>query len=399
MINLLTPDIKRKSNESLDSYLIRLGDNLELYNLSWTSAAQLLNSEADEEYSESRWRKLYNSYVYWKGYILNELSSSNEYIKELEDKTLEFQKEKVRFQDQKRELNNLIRQQARFEHLKSEIHRSICELSKSKPLYFTQPVMSDQETEAKAIALWSDFHYGAEFKNSFNTYNKDVFEKRFVELINKTIQYGKRHNVSELTVANLGDSISGAIHVSTRVQSGEDTVKQIQHVAEYLAEGLAELSGHFKRIKFINIIGNHSRLISNKTESIFRENLEYIIPWYLESRLRDFKNITIHNDNDGLYIDEVDGEKFVYVHGDLDHIASTAKNLPQVLGFVPKYIFSGHIHHNTVKEHGRTTVISNGSLMGVDDYAISKRFYAKPSQKLMMLNGSDIECTYDIKVT
>jgi hypothetical protein len=215
-------------------------------------------------------------------------------------------------------------------------------------------------------------------------------------LISKTIHYGKAHNVTDLTIGALGDFISGAIHVSTRVQSSEDVIRQIQIVSESFSESLAELSKHFERIKFINIIGNHARLISDKTQSIFKENLENLIPWYLESRLKEFENVTILKDTDGYFIDETYEYPHIYVHGDLDHVSSVAKSLPQMLGIVPRYIFCGHIHHDTVKEHGRTKVISNGSMIGVDDYAISKRVYAEPMQKMHIFDGSRIEYTIDI---
>ncbi|MEC0210224.1 hypothetical protein P4H70_14900 [Paenibacillus ehimensis] len=317
--------------------------------------------------------------------------TANEFIKEKE----ELLKLKTQYQDQKREYTSLIRQQARFEHLKEEIHSSILSLSKNRPLLFIPP--SPARSNVRANTLWSDWHVGADFKNSLNRYDLNVFRDRLQVLISKIIHEGKKYNVDTLTIGALGDFISGAIHVSTRVQANEDVIKQIQIVSESISESLAELSKHFRSIKFVNIIGNHARLISNKNESIFTENLENLIPWFLEARLKDFKNIEIYRDTDGYYVDYSFEQAHVYVHGDLDHVASTAKALPQMLGIVPRYIFCGHIHHDTVKEHGRTKVISNGSMIGVDDYAISKRFYAEPMQKMHIFDDQDrIEHSIDI---
>jgi hypothetical protein len=113
--------------------------------------------------------------------------------------------------------------------------------------------------------------------------------------------------------------------------------------------------------------------------------------------LKDFSNIEIVTDEDGIYVEDIEGEKFAFVHGDLDSVNTAAKNLPQILGFVPKTIFSGHIHHNFEKEFGRTEAVVNGTLMGCDDYAISKRYFATPMQKFIVLDGNEIECTYKIK--
>ncbi|OMD71205.1 hypothetical protein [Paenibacillus odorifer] len=395
-MTILPIDTQRKSSESIDDYLVRLGDNMDVYGLTWSQASKLLNDESDDEFTESRWRKRYNGYSEWKPYIVEKFANKV-VATEVRDATLEMQKETVRLRDQKREYNQLVYKEARFENLKNQIHESVLELNNLKPL---SPIHNnlDVVVNKKAIALWSDWHIGSEFKNSLNIYNIDTFRERLSVLLRKTIEYSKKNEITELLVANLGDIIHGAIHVSARVQSGEDVIKQIQIAAESVAEALAELSKYHKKIKFINIIGNHSRLISNKHESIFRENLEYLVPWFLETRLKEFNNIEIVKDEDGIYVEEIEGEKHVFVHGDLDPVSTSAKNLPQILGFVPSYIYSGHIHHNYEKEFGKTETIVNGSLMGVDDYAISKRYYASPMQKYIVLDGSKIECTYKIKV-
>jgi hypothetical protein len=391
----ITPDIKRKDSESNERYLLRIGDNKDTLGLSWQGVADLMNESLSEDYGESKWRKDY--YLLKKGFDLaiKESVTENELLREIQDQTIEAQKVKFQVQDQRRLYTNEIRQQSRIEHLiKDELYRGIIDLANEKPLNFSPPSTSDSVVTANV--LWSDWHVGSEFSNSLNRYNIDIFRKRLEKLVSSTIAYGKKHNVGRLTIGALGDFISGAIHVSTRVQSSEDVIRQIQIVAEALAESIAEISKHFNRITFINIIGNHSRVVANKTESIFRENLEYIIPWYLESRLKEFASVDIHKDDDGIYIDERYDEPHIYIHGDLDHVSSVAKTLPQMLGFVPRYIFCGHIHHDTVKEFGRTKVISNGSMIGIDDYAIAKRFYAEPMHKMHIFDGSRIEYTIDI---
>lgn len=393
----MTPETKRLTNECLDSYLLRLGNNKDLYNLTWPDIAEEMNEASNEDFGESKWRKDYHQLK--RGYelaIKNKITE-NEALKEIEDKTLELEKKTYQFRDQKREHDSKVRMAARFENLKNEIHKSIVELENMKPLRYLKPLITEKPIK-RAILLLSDLHFGADFSNSLNTYNPTIFRKRIEQLVEKFLLYTEKNGVTDITLANLGDQVNGLIHVSSRVQASEDVIRQTQVVSEVLAEMTAMFSGIFKSVRVINICGNHARTIPNKTESVLRENFEKLIPWYLESRLRDFTNVEILTDSDGYYVDDVDGEKFVYVHGDLDYVTSAAKALPQMLGIVPKLLFSGHIHHNHVKEHGRTTHIVSGSLMGVDDYAISKRFYAEPMQKLLILDGSEIECTYDIKL-
>lgn len=387
--------IKRKDGESPTDYKFRVcRDRLSLGLDTWQKVADTLNEEFESEWSESKYRKWY--YGFQEGVEYAKSFSDEEYLEDIKQQKIELQKEKIRYQDQKREYNNLIRQQARFEHTQEMIERCVADVAASKPLVaIKKPVTFS--LKKKGIALWSDFHFGSKFENSFGSYNPEVFEDRFKSLLAQTIEYGRRNNIGELIVANLGDAIAGLIHVGNRIQSSEDVVSQLTRVAEYMAEGLAMLANEFDQIRFFNIMGNHSRCTPNKNESLFKENLERLIPWYLEARLSKFRNIEITNDTDGIIVDYMNDTPFVYVHGDLDRVSSVAKNIPQMLGIVPKYIFAGHIHHNTVKEAGVTTVITNGCLSGLDDYAVSLRLYAEPMQKFIVLDGSSIECTYEIR--
>ena len=382
------PDLKRRSDETALDYKYRICRDKDLLGLhTWHDVAELLNKEFDQNWSESTYRKWFTYFDAGVQYG-KEKFTTDEYLQMLESKTIQFQKEKIKFQDQKREFSNLIRKQARFEHLKDEIYKAVLELEKKKPLEIKSE-FHDVKGNTKANVLWSDWHVGADFKNSINEYNLSVFKERADLLLSKMIYHCRKFNVGQLTIGALGDFISGAIHVTTRIQSSEDAIKQVKIVAETIAEMLVALSDVVEEIRFIKVVGNHARLIPDKTQALLNENLEYLIPWYLEARLRNFKNIKITNSTDGYYVDEKFDSCHVYVHGDLDHVSSVAKNLPQFLGVVPRYIFCGHVHHDSLKEFGVTKVISNGSLMGVDDYSISKRFYAEPMQRMHVFDSED----------
>jgi hypothetical protein len=380
-------ELKKREDESyLDwKYRLIIGKLNGDYDIDWSEIKEILDLDCSTDHLRKIGRGIFEYHNY-----LNQKGNSTD----VENKIVEFQKSKYQYQDQKREYNNLIRLQARFEHLKEEIHRAILQIENQKPLHFEPPSYSF--VKRHGVALFSDWHYGADIKNSFNTYNNKVFRERVETLTSKIIEYGKRNDISSLTVADLGDLVNGIIHVSTRVQSSEDVISQIQVVSEVLSEVIARLANEFGFVKVINVIGNHGRAVANKSEALLKENFEYIIPWYLESRLRDFTNVKIITDKDGFVADDIFGNKVVYAHGNFDNVNDCAKSLPQLLGFIPSYIFVGHIHHNFEKDFGSTTVIANGSLMGADDFAIQKRFFARPMQKFMVFNEDGCESCYNI---
>lgn len=383
-------------NESYEEFLIRLGSNKDELELSWGKIASIMNEYLSEDFSESKYRKEYH--LLSRGITIGvKKSADKEYVREIEDKTVELQKQKYQFQDQKREYNNKIKLIAKYEHLKDEITSAIKQLEKVKPLPYSP--IKESISDVRANVLWSDFHYGQESDNTLNVYNPNVFNKRFEHLVSKTIYYCKKHNVDELTIGSIGDQIAGFIHLTSRIEQSEDVISQIQYISERLAEAVAEISKYVRKVRVINLIGNHSRTFQNKNDSIMKENFENIIPWYLESRLRGFDNVEVLKGEDGYFVDDTFGNPHLYVHGDVDHVSSIARTIPQFLGIIPSYCWMGHIHHDTVKDYGRTTVISNGSLCGADSYAVSKRMYADAMQKMHIFDDKGrIEYKIDINL-
>jgi predicted phosphodiesterase len=387
-------DYKKKSTESLDDWKIRLSRNKDLYDITWGEIADLWFEETSDKKSGDWFRKFYR---YWQeGYEVGRSEGVNsDQVKEIEESIVEFEKAKIKFRDQKREYSKLLANQARFEYLQDEIRSAIQELAEIKPLQWNHNPLRLPSSKNEGVVILSDWHYGMVCDNGFNKYNADIFKDRIQAVVNKTIEYGKKNNIRTLNCAILGDMISGNIHISTRVQSNEDVIRQVQVVSETLSEVICKFANEFEHVRVVNVIGNHART-GKKDEVGIKENYEYLIPWFLQSRLSHFGNVEVITDEDGMVIDEVCGNKIVYVHGNFDHATSAAKSLPQMLGFIPKYIIGGHIHHNYEQDFGHTTYIANGSLIGMDDFAVQKRLYSRPMQKFMVFNDEGIECAYNI---
>jgi hypothetical protein len=388
--------ILREENESFLDFHIRLFANKDTYELDTYQIADLLNKEYGTNYSESKWRKDYAAYVYWKDYIMNK-NLDKEILDKYEEVRIESEKEKIRKRDQNREYNKKIVNQARFEGIKDDVVKAIYHLESKKPLQFN-PNFDSSLSDKQGLALFSDWHFGMEVSNSTNIFNKQVFNKRVEKLVNKIIEHGKTNQIHTLHVGQLGDLLAGMIHVSTRVQANEDVIEQTKYVSEVLAEVLSTLANEFPVIKYYNVIGNHGRT-GNKHDVGIKENFEYLIPWFLEARLKDFDNIEIITDQDGYITTKIFNEDIVLVHGNYDRVDQCVTRLPQVLGYVPSYIIGGHVHHNYEKEYGRTTVVVNGSLIGADDYAMQGRYGAKPSQKFLVFDENEgLQATYIIKL-
>lgn len=62
-------NFKRKSDESIEQYHIRLFDDMNIHEASSEELAHYLNLEYGSNYSESKWRKDYSQYRKWKEFI------------------------------------------------------------------------------------------------------------------------------------------------------------------------------------------------------------------------------------------------------------------------------------------------------------------------------------------
>lgn len=319
-------------------------------------------------------------------------------LKELEDKRIELEKEKMKLQDQKRDYRNFLRQEARWEELK----RLILEENEKIKVNPKKCDFKNMNNKRKGIAcaLISDLHYGTEIKTELNNFNRDIAKERLSSYVEEIINLCETENIEVLNLELLGDLISGLIHIETRIYNQEDVISQTMECAELLATEISKIGDalYEKDIK-INIyltVGNHSRVKANYKEHLDEENFEYIIKWILEHKLEKYSNIEfkINMKNPEICEMEIYNKKIVAVHGHYDNPAKAIDKLSQYLGYKVDEVHMGHFHNYQYKEG----VLINGSLSGVDNFAQRKRFNNLPCQVIKVYYEEGKTITHEIVV-
>jgi len=387
----------KRTEESITAYSIRLYKNRKNYGLTFQECGDLLNEVSGENFSEAKWRRPVEGYLKVNSYMEEENPTgvSSDVLEEIELEKIELQKQQIRMRDQKRELNAIIRRQARLESLE-DYFKEVTENFEGVSLPKTKSNVNDKK---EAAILISDWHIGMKFDGRFNTFNHGVAEQRIAKVKDKTLDTVRKENIDTLHIANLGDMISGGIHVSTRVQAEEDVIQQVIRVSEYLKQFIKTFLDEGVQVEYYNIIGNHGRYQSNKSEVAgIEENFEKLILTILDTAFSNYSNYNSTGCRDGIIEVEIVEQKIILCHGDYDKSTNAALRLPQLFAYVPNYIISGHIHHSTSKDFGVTEHIVNPSLIGADDYATGGRFGGKPGQKLILFNETDIESITTIKL-
>lgn len=312
----------------------------------------------------------------------------------------EIYKAKRRLYDQRRTYNKALTFNARAEHIMELLVESAERLPSLKKPTFNRVVPAVDHSEA--VLFLSDWHYGMTADNVWNTFNPEIFNSRISKLVQDSVKCLERHRPSKLHIVILGDMIEGTLRPTSQIEASELGADQIMKVSEILADIIAELSRHVPYTLVYSTYGNHARTVQKYVDSIHADNLERIIPWWLQQRLGEFDNIEFMDSIHEFICVDVAGFLVAAVHGDMD----SKKDLGPVsiavfnrlFGKVPDYACMGHVHHNSGMDDMGIETITVGTLSGTDSYANSKRLYATPSQTMMFFNRVDgRECRYDIQ--
>lgn len=320
-------------------------------------------------------------------------------LSELDEKMIELRKERQKFYDQRNAFNKIVRERSRQEEL-NEIIVDAIHNGELPRLNYERNIVESSSNDL--LVSLNDLHYGAVHSNYWNEYNSDIAKDMMANYLDRIINIADTHNSENCIVWENGDAISGAIHRSIQITNKENVIEQVMGASELIAEFIAELSKHFRTVKFVSVSGNHSRIDPNKDNALVDERLDDLIEWYIAARLQNFENVEIgagEKIDSTMYLIDIRGKNYCGIHGDFDGSASKVQSLQTMVGRPVYAVLSGHMHHNKVDEVQGVKTVMAGSFLGMDDYCVQKRIYGKPEQMVCVCDENGIVCHYDIPLT
>lgn len=378
----MTNTLQRSPEETGEHYFKRMLALKCLEGWTWQELADILNEEFDWNLSSDAYRK--------RASKVKDLAPADEEDFDIElDEVI---KERIKLRDERNQINSIARRITREETLKEMVKEAVSMMDETFKLLPTCPPQKENATKAGILQL-SDLHYGIEIDNYWNKYNPEICKGRLSKLRDKVIEIAEKEHIRDLYVINLGDLISGRIHAPLRINSRMDVVSQTQQISELVAQFLAELSRHFDKIEYYDCLDNHSRVEPIKEKSLELESLARFVAWYLKERLRDFRNIIINDVNKyapDIITFRLFTHKIVGVHGDKDKPSNVVQNMSLMTKEHYDLVLTSHRHHFSADEINQTLLISNGSMMGTDDYAEKLRLNASPSQNLIVTTPENV---------
>lgn len=382
----ISEDLKQLSQDEL---LVYLGNNKSLFNLTFYDITDEMNERFNHSYSEGYWRRRYHSLA---SDILEEVSADEN----KDDALMALKLERYKLADERTQANAYYRRLSREQTIK-EIAIEVADKISSKKILPQFDIAHRANNSKEAILCISDWHYGMDFTNYWNNYNPDIARERIVKLQDMVTKTIVDEGISRLHIVNLGDMIAGRIHLTIRLESRIDVITQTIEVSEILAEFVHALS-QYAKIDYYDCADNHSRLEPNKKEALNLETLQRIIPWYLQTRLSNQNDITIHTNNrygEDIINFNIFDYKIAGVHGDKDRPIDVVNNINLLTKEHFDMILTAHLHHFSADEKDDTLIISNGSLMGTDTYSKNLRLYSRPSQNLIIATPNN--CFYSLE--
>jgi len=381
---------KRFENETDDELIYRICSEKDQIG-SWKETGKLLNDLLGNNYTESKYRKEFQSFQRMMAANQSKFSDSNAQLEEIQEQRRALEREKIKFRDERNAWNKQNYADARAEQKLDYLEEKLCEIGKINFEDITPPVING---ENEMVICLSDLHIGQTFHSIFGEYNSDIAAERLKKYIGYIKDYAKMFNVKKAHIISLGDQISGSIHRSVQVTNRENVIEQIKLATELISSFIYECCKVFEIVQFYDVSGNHSR-IQRKEDAIHDERLDDIIGWTVSlslSHIENFHYMKHRNLDSGICDMNICGKTYIGVHGDYDSMTKNGvSNLSAMLGFFPDGIFRGHMHYPAFNELNGIKVIQSGSLPGAgDQHTVEMRLNGKPSQTICVMNRTGI---------
>lgn len=266
----------------------------------------------------------------------------------------------------------------------------------------------------EVVGLFSDCQIGQEVEynemGGLEEYNFDVFAKRLEFWARKLVRivelHRKAYSVNILHLWGLGDYCEGLDEKFAWRTA--DPYKQIVLASDLIANAFRFLAGNFSKVKIIWKRGNHGVL--HKHLRFTPANLDMILGHLVKEKLSQCSNIEFEIPEPFWTVAEVQGKKFMLIHGNeikswfgfpfygqerFDvRLTKSLKGRPKKQRDVLQdqevkkvletyeYDYLVHGHHHTLAQldAGMGERICNGAFVGSTPYVLSMGFCNRPSQ-------------------
>lgn len=370
-------EYKKHNNENENQYILRICSMKDKNGWTWEDIAKILNNSLGHDYGESAYRKKYQMFSKMMADNESNIFKENEYLKNIQNATLDMEKERQKLYTAKIEMQRMIRQQARFEMFYENI-RSAIEALPMPEIKFEGAPFNNNKEYLLGIA---DIHAGAKFNLPTNSYSMEECERRFGVLLNHVVNYVMNNDIGFINVVSLSDDIQGILRISDLQLNETSVVEATVFVSRLIANFLNELSAYCYVDYYHVPQSNHTqtRNLGTKASELANEDVEYVIGNYIKDMLRLNDRIVVNTNFGHDYIEiPIFDYNILAMHGHtINNLETVLKDMSSLHGKLIDFIVCGHLHTGkTIQGNERDTydteVLMCPSFQGTDPYAFNK---------------------------
>ena len=379
-------ELNRKENESFIDYTKRLIDGKEngIYDVDKSEIYELIfGSPASSDHA----RKILCGIRKFIDSISEEVVSNvsdETLLEKIKEERYKLEKEKVKVRTEKIVLNQLLREEARFELF---TEHTVDAVKKYGQIIAKPNHIQKKEGNTTGSLIFSDPHFDKELKilgldgETLNEYNPEIFQQRMWKMLNKTLHICDKEGFNSINVFDLGDDLEGMLRMGQLMSLRYGLTESAIRYSYFLASWLSEMSKYI-HVDFYFTEGNHTsiRVISGKKDDLPAENMGKIIIVLLKEILRDNTNITIHSNNTNNIYTKIQGFNILGVHGEEKDVPASLKDYSHIYNKQIDYIMTGHKHHaNSINAGIRKGCIGVGSIIGIDEFSMKLKRVSDPT--------------------
>lgn len=373
-------ELKRLEGETNEELIYRIASAKDEIG-SWQDVANILNEITGDEYTESKYRKQYNTFQKMLEANSSVIFNNDEYLNRIQKAEDNLKKERLKLQTVNIERNRISRAESRqelfFEQLKDVITALPVPDFKHNPLI--EPNIFKFKKEY--VCCISDLHYGATFTSENNEYSPTIAQERLLILLDYLYDFIHEHKVNTIKVVCLGDTLQGLLRASDLKINDSSIVKSTVEISRLIANFLNELSKYVIVDYYHVPTANHNQIrpLGTKASELADEDLEYVIGHYIHDLCSNNNRITVNLDTENknyLVLNVLDFE-IIAAHGhQFKNLETALKDLSMMRRSFCDYLLVGHFHN------GKEIPVSEGvihdteilvcpSFVGSDPYSDS----------------------------
>lgn len=267
------------------------------------------------------------------------------------------------------------------------------------------------------ILFCSDWHWGEVVQpteiGGVNSYNLDIARYRAHRLIETTITLLTKHMVNPeypgIIFALGGDMVSGNIHDELAETNDMPIMPVLLDIAAHLEMAIRRLKSVFKRVFVPCTWGNHGRMHQKvRAKEHAYSSFDWLISMMVADKFKDDPDVVFHIPDGSDTLFSVYGHRYLLTHGNqfrggdgmIGHLGPVIrgdhKKRSRNAQIEQEYdtLMIGHFHQLLQMRR----VITNGSLIGYNEYAHANNFGFEPPQQALWLTHPDHGITISMPV-